>query len=240
MSDILIVMPAYNEEKNITGVLRSIKSLNTPADILVVNDGSKDKTREMVTKEGINLIEHPYNLGYGAALQTGFKYAAMNGYRYVIQFDSDGQHSAEDLPVMINELRKGVHDIVIGSRFLGDASSKVGFMKRMAIRFFRYLIRAITDSEITDPTSGLKGLNARAFKYYSMVDNFPQDFPDADVLIKMLYLNYRVGEVPAHIKERGSGKSMHSGLKPVLYIFKMVISIFVVILHGNISKEVTQ
>lgn len=237
MYEALIVIPAYNEEGNITGVLKSIKDMDMPLDILVVNDGSRDNTEENVKREGVNIINHPYNLGYGAALQTGFKYASMNGYKYVIQFDSDGQHSAGDIPVIIEELKKGDCDIVIGSRFLKNPNYNVGFSKKIAIMLFRFLIRSLTGKKITDPTSGLKGLSSGAFIYYSRVDNFPQDFPDADVLIRMLYLRFKINEVPAHIRDRASGKSMHSGLKPVIYILKMLISIFIVMLRGNFAKE---
>lgn len=240
MNESLVVIPAYNEEDNIAEVLQGIKKLDMPLDILVVNDGSRDNTMKEVLKENVSIINLPYNMGYGAALQTGFKYASIKGYRYVVQFDADGQHSACDLPVLIGELKNGNYDIVVGSRFRENPSYKVGFTKRLAISFFRFLIRSLTGKEITDPTSGLKGLSTRAFQFYSITDNFPQDFPDADVLIKMLYLRYNIHEVPAHIKERISGKSMHSGLKPILYFIKMLISIFVVIIMGNTSKEAVE
>lgn len=239
MNDTLIIMPAFNEEKNIPGVIKSIKNLDLPLDILVVNDGSRDNTGKIASAEGVDVISHPCNLGYGAALQTGFKYAEMRGYKYVVQFDSDGQHCAADIPSILDVLKNRKFDIVIGSRFLGNPNYSIRLSKRIAIKFFRILIRILAGSDITDPTSGLKGLNARAFRYHSSDQNYPQDFPDADVLIKMLYLKYCIGEVPAHMMDRQSGKSMHSGLKSVLYIFKMMISIFMIILRGNLSKEVS-
>lgn len=241
MNEVLIIMPAYNEERNIKTVLKNIKDLDMPLDILVVNDGSMDNTVKEALEEGVKIISHPYNLGCGAALQTGFKYASLNGYKYIISFDSDGQHSAGDISAIYNELKKGDYDIVIGSRFLKDPRYNIGFMKKITIVFFRFLIKSLTGKRITDPTSGLRGFNSKAFNYFSICDNFPSDYPDADVLIKMLYLKFRIYEVPAQMRERVFGKSMHSGLKPILYIFKMLISIFIVALRGSsFSREVSQ
>lgn len=233
----LVIIPAYNEEKNIVAVLEDIRRFNYDIDILVINDASKDNTEQVVREQGEKIISHFYNLGYGGALQTGFKYAVDKGYQYVIQFDGDGQHDPADLQIIIDQLRSGCHDIIIGSRFLVKNSFIISPAKKLAIAIFRLIIRVSTGVNITDPTSGLQGLNNKAYEYYSRMGNFPNDFPDADTLIHMLKRNYRVKEFPAHMKYRTYGQSMHSGLKSVYYILKMLISISVVLLRTKVKNS---
>lgn len=236
-SDCLIIIPAHDEEQNIGRVLKEIRSLKMNLDIIVINDGSKDKTENIVIKEGEKVITLPYNLGYGGALQTGFKYAAAMGYGYIIQFDADGQHDPEDIPVILNQLRTGDFDIVIGSRFLGRGSFKTGILKKIAISVFRFLIKISTGVKITDPTSGLQGLEKRVFRHYAVMGNFPEDYPDADTLIYMILSNSKVTEIPANIRERNCGRSMHTGVKTIFYFAKMLVSILVVLLRKKTNVE---
>jgi len=234
----LIIIPALNEEGNIASVLHGIFKYCPDCDVLVVNDGSKDATSSVAKKEGVNVIDHLYNIGYGGALQTGFKYAVDSGYEYVIQFDADGQHDPEDIIKIIEKLETNSYDIVIGSRFI-KGNTKVGMIKRAAIQCFRMLIKIFTGKNITDPTSGLQGLNQVVFSYYAKMGNFPEDFPDADTLIHMLNRGHLVFEIPANIRERMSGKSMHLGLNTIYYFFKMLVSIMVVVLRHktNVNKQ---
>lgn len=234
LKDVLILIPAYNEEKNIGKVLEEIRNQNLNADALVIDDGSIDDTSNVSRNKGVKVLAHSFNLGYGAALQTGFKYAVTKGYRFVIQFDADGQHDARDISCILDKLRSENVDIVIGSRFLGKSVFHVGLLKKFAIHFFRFFIRILTKVSITDPTSGLQGLTRKAFYYYEGVGNFPSDFPDADVLIRMIRLGLRVCEIPANIRERDNGKSMHVGLKPVYYFIKLILSILIVLLQEKI------
>ena len=237
MKDTLIIIPAYNEEKSIGSTLSNLLSLNLFADILVINDGSRDFTENEAIRKSVDIITLPYNLGYGAAMQTGFKYAVSMGYQYAIQFDADGQHDPRDIRTIITELKKGQNHIFIGSRFLGRGSFRLGLMKKIAISFFKFIIKITTGAKISDPTSGLQGLSRQAFTYYAEMGNYPKDFPDADVLIQMIYLGYNVGEFPANIMHRSSGESMHSGLKPVLYFVKILLSIMIVLSRKKLLKE---
>jgi len=232
----LIVIPAFNEEKNISCVIREIFGCCPDCDVLVVNDGSKDDTGAIAKNEGVTVIDHVYNIGYGGALQTGFKYAVDYGYAYVIQFDADGQHDPQDILKIVEKLETKLYDIVIGSRFINQSIS-VGIWKELAIRCFRLLIQVSTGKKITDPTSGLQGLNRTVFSYYAKMGNFPEDFPDADTLIHMLKRKYRIFEVPANIRARMSGKSMHIGLNTLYYFFKMLVSISVVVLRHKTTVK---
>lgn len=234
----LIIIPAYNEEKNIGKVLEKINNLILDMDVLVVNDGSRDNTRRVVLESGGYVISHPFNQGYGAALQTGFKYAKEKNYDYVIQFDADGQHSPEELYYMKEEICEGIADIINGSRFLGRTAQNLGALKKMVINMLRFIIRITTGTKISDPTCGFKALSKRTFEYYSAMGNFPPDYPDADVLIQMLKLGYKVKEIPINVQEREAGKSMHSGIKPAIYLAKMLLSIIVILLRNIFDKGV--
>lgn len=238
MADIIVVIPAYNEEKSIAAVLRNLKALQFQIDILVVNDGSADRTSGVAQDEGVLVINLPYNLGYGGALQTGFKYAAAEGYRYLIHMDADGQHDPEDIRELIAAITKDNYDIVIGSRFLGNSSIQTGFVKRFAISIFRTIIKIATGKTVTDPSSGFQALSRKTFRYYASMGHYPQDYPDADVLIHMLKNSFRVCEIPVQMKNREIGAGMHAGLKPIYYLLKMLVSIIVVLLRGrNIIKD---
>jgi len=235
-SPYLVVIPAFNEEESIVKVVNSISALSIDADILVINDGSSDCTEIILKSRNLNVISLPFNLGYGAALQTGYKYATQRNYEYIIQFDGDGQHDANDIKTIIEILTTTDSDIVIGSRFLGKGNFKLGFMKKTAINIFRFLIRHLTRTKITDPTSGLQGLKRGAFEYFSKMGHYPSDFPDADILIFMLRSGYKITEFPTNIKVREAGKSMHSGLKPIIYFIKILLSIIIILLRSNAKK----
>jgi hypothetical protein len=241
MHRFLIVIPSYNEEKNIARVLEELLQLRLDADILVVNDGSADRTAGIARQYPVNIVSHPCNLGYGAALQTGYKYAVKIGYEYVLQFDADGQHNPLDLIDIMNEMDRGDVDIVMGSRYIERQVYSAGAVKMTAVLFFRWLIYMLTKVKIADPTSGLRGITRRVFQYYAGRGRFPADFPDADMLIHMILRNYRIREIPAHMRERQAGLSMHAGLKPIFYIVKMTICILLVIIRSrSIRSEDTK
>jgi glycosyltransferase involved in cell wall biosynthesis len=235
---ILIIIPAFNEEPNLPGVLSAMLELSLETDILVVNDGSSDRTKEIAASYPVTVISHPCNLGYGAALQTGFQFACKRDYRYCLQFDADGQHDSSDLPGMIAALREDDADIIIGSRFLDRGGAmKMGPLKTFAISFFRSLIFRTTGATITDPTSGFKGISRAAFTHYAQQNEFPTDFPDADIVIRMLLQRYRFKEIPVKMRPRETGVSMHSGLKPIMYMMKIMLSVFLVLLNDWLTRR---
>ncbi|MFB9325192.1 glycosyltransferase family 2 protein [Paenibacillus aurantiacus] len=235
----LIVIPAFNEEANIGRVLEELLAAKLAIDILVVNDGSRDRTEERARRYAeVVVLSHPCNLGYGAALQTGYKYAMKFGYPFIIQFDSDGQHNPQDLPLIMAELERGGTDIVMGSRFVRkDGTFETGVIKGAGIRFFRMLIRQLTGKRISDPTSGLRGVSSRVFSYYSVRDRFPADFPDADILIQQILMKFSIKEVPARMKQREAGVSMHAGIKPVIYMCQILLSILIVLIRHKMTRE---
>lgn len=236
----LIIIPAHNEEQNIGKVLQGILALHLPADILVIDDGSLDRTAQVAGAYSVAVVSHPYNLGYGAALQTGYKFATAKGYSYLMQFDGDGQHNPHDLLSLMREMETGDVDIVMGSRYLEGATTyKAGTVKKVGVHFFRWLIRTLTGVKITDPTSGLRAVSHRVFQYYAIRDRFPADFPDADILIQQILRDYCVREVPAHMRIREAGVSMHAGIKPLFYMMKVLLSVLVVLLQYKMTRRVS-
>lgn len=243
--ELLIIMPAYNEEKNIRNVMEklNIPEIKEIADVLVMNDGSSDATNWIVKEYHHTLVTHVFNLGYGSAIQLGYKYAIRRKYKYVIQMDSDGQHDVCNIPALYEKLKqKGEDgrypDIVLGSRFMeGSSGYRVSSLKGFAFWYFKLLIRLITGRRITDPTTGLQGLSRRAVLYYSKYNHFDDKYPDANMIIQMILLCFKVEEIPSVMHLRNEGKSMHSGLKPAVYMIRMTLSILAVTFRIKVLKK---
>lgn len=244
--EVLIIIPAYNEEKNIKKVLEDLEQpqIKQFADVLVMNDASADETNWIVkrSKSPHTLVTHVFNLGYGSALQLGYKYAIRRGYRYVIQMDADGQHDVCNVPNIYKALKTAdeqgkTPDIVLCSRYMrGSSAYRTPVMKRIAFRLFRCMLHAGTGERITDPTTGLQGLSWRTVLYYSKYNHFDDKYPDSNMLLQMLLLGFSIMEIPAVMHPRITGKSMHSGFKPIVYMFRMFFSMLAVYVRIHILK----
>ena len=233
----LFVIPAYNEAQNIEKVLKEIKKDASFADILVINDCSKDNTKEIVEKNNVKCITGVFNLKYAMAVQTGIKYAYKNDYDYVIQFDADGQHIAKEAIKLYNEIKKSNCDIVIGSRYLKDTGYPCPFFRRIGTKFFSSIIKLICGQKIADPLSGFQCLNKRVIEQYSKMGFYPE-FPDANLVIEMLLLGYKIKEVPVKMRLREVGESMHGGIiKPIKYMINMFYTIIFVVIKTPRKKE---
>jgi len=231
----LIIIPAYNEEKNIGAVLESIQQKVPGIPMLVINDGSEDNTESVARSHGANVISLPYNSGYGVALQTGFKYAAKKNVSIVIQMDSDGQHDPKNLKELIKEVKKDTVDVVIGSRYLANNSYKTSFARYLGIFIFGKIASLFCGQKVTDPTSGFQALKGKAI-HFAASDHYPPDYPDADFIILMHRHGFKVKEIPVTMHASPDKISMHHGHKTIYYIFKMFLSIFVTVLR-NVSKR---
>lgn len=240
--EVLIIIPAYNEEKNIVKVLEDLEKPEIArfADVLVMNDASSDATTWVAKKRGHAVVTHVFNLGYGSGLQIGYKYAIRKHYRYVIQMDADGQHDVCNVENIYEQLKTtdkdgNYPDIVLGSRFVeGSGEFPVSFAKKIGFTVFRSMIKIGTGHKIQDPTTGLQGLNWRTTLFYSKYSLFDDKYPDANMIMQMLLLGFQVREVPAVMHQRTEGVSMHSGWKPVIYMFRMTVSI----IAGWIREEI--
>ena len=231
---LLVIIPAYNEEANIAHVIDGIRTHLPQADVLVVNDGSRDRTAKVASAAGARVVSLPYNMDYGAALQTGYKYAQENDYDTLAQIDADGQHDPVYILDMLDLIERGEADVVIGSRLLIDSGYRAPFTKRMGMLLFGTVATWATGQQVSDPTSGYQTLTRRAFCYCAG-DVYPSDFADADVLVMLHRAGLRIREVPVRMYPSANKKSrylnMYSFLTPVYYIFKMTLTMFVSLLR---------
>jgi len=231
MAEILMIIPAYNEELNIVKVITEIKQSLNYVDVLIVNDCSTDNTLAVLKGiENIKVISLPINLGYAGALQTGFKYAVNKGYDKVIQFDGDGQHIATEAGKLLDIMERDQADIVIGSRFKTKSNYNHSLFRKIGTHFFRTIIKRICKIEITDPTSGFQVLSKEVFHKYAKMNQYPE-YPDANLIIEMLLEHYKISEYQVEMRSREFGTSMHSGiLKPAKYMIKMTYAIIFVLI----------
>lgn len=237
---ICIVVPCYNEEQCIASVLHNLKHYVPHAYCVFVNDASTDRTEQIIrdnADDKVSILTLPVNLGIGGAVQTGLLYAWRNGFDYAIKFDGDGQHLAEEINAILEPIRKGEADLVIGSRFLTNNSGfKSTFMRRLGIQLFRILSRLLTGHTITDNTSGFRAYGKRALKFAAQY--YPAfDYPEPEEVILFLHNNYRVGEVSVAMAERKGGKSSINFIKAVYYMVKVVFSVFMAAVRPKIESR---
>lgn len=223
---ILIIIPAYNEEKNIENTVNSIIKLNNPdIDYIVINDGSTDNTAQVLINNNYSFINLPVNLGIGGAVQTGYKYALYNNYDIAIQFDGDGQHNASYIKDLITEIKKG-NNIVIGSRFVKELSKfKSTRIRRVGINFLSWLINIVTNEKIYDPTSGFRAADKEIIELFA--NNYPIDYPEPDTITTVIKKGYNVSEIPVEMKEREHGKSSINPIKSIYYMIKVSLAIII-------------
>lgn len=234
---ILFVIPAYNESENIEKVLKEIRKDVNYADILVINDCSKDNTEEIVKRNNVKCITNIFNMRYAMAVQTGIKYAYENNYDYVIQFDADGQHIAKEAEKIYNHMKKTNCDIVIGSRYLKDMGYPCPLFRRIGTKVFEILIKLFCKKKIADPLSGFQCLNKAVISRYAKMGNYPE-FPDANLIIEMLLEGYKIEEVPVKMRLREAGESMHGGIiKPIKYMINMIYTIVFILLRTPRKKD---
>jgi glycosyltransferase involved in cell wall biosynthesis len=222
--EVLVVIPACNESGRIDKVIRGLQSLPETFEIAVVDDGSVDTTNQEARDLGATVLRHPLNVGYGAALQTGYIYAQRHGYARLVQMDADGQHDPTSVPALLAELDRGA-DIVLGSRFVHPGGAPdTTFLRRMGSRMFARIVTVWTGVKITDPTSGFQAMSRRAIAEVAC-DGFPEDYPDADVLVQLSKCGLKLAEVPVKMHPRLGGVSMHRGTRAAFYAYKMFMSL---------------
>ncbi len=218
----VLIIPAYNEGRTIGRVLRDTLSADLGCEIVVIDDGSIDRTAAVASDHGATVLSHPFNLGYGAALQTGYKYALKNQADLLLQMDADGQHDPHQLAKLMEPIRAGELDLVIGSRFLEESGYRMEILRSVGRSLFTALARLV-GLRVSDPTSGFQAMNRRVLEVYS-TDFFPTDYPDVDVLLAAYRNGLRVGERAVAMSKADRVSTIHGGLKPIYYVYKMLLS----------------
>jgi len=219
-----LIIPAFNEAKSLPRVFAAIGNAKLEAEIVVVDDGSTDETARTAAAHGARVIRHPFNLGYGAAIQTGYMYALERGADILVQMDADGQHDPGQIPALIEPIRRGECDLVIASRFLEVTGYRMGWARTAGRKLFEALGR-LSGVNVTDPTSGFQAMNAATLELY-VKDFFPHDYPDVDVLVTASRHGLRLREFASAMQPGLRESRLHGGFRTFYYVYKMLLSMW--------------
>ena len=232
---VLVVIPAYNEEESVASVIEEIRLINKEYDIVVVDDGSTDRTFEKASSMGVTILRLPINLGIGAAVQTGFQYALRRDYDVVVQVDADGQHDPRFIADLVQPIESSQADAVIGSRFLGGLGYRSTWPRRLGIVIFSIVNSSIVGQRITDNTSGFRAYSRKAFGY--LAECYPSDYPEPETIILLGKRKFRMLEKPVEMRRRMGGRSSISTAKSIYYMVKVLLSIGVDLLKTNKEEQ---
>jgi glycosyltransferase involved in cell wall biosynthesis len=223
----LAVVPAYNEGDTVVDVLGALREHVPEYDVLVVDDGSTDGTGELASAAGAAVVRHPFNLGIGGAVQSGFVYALENDYDYVVQVDGDGQHCPEEIRKLMRAMDEDpATDMVCGSRFLTkEHEYPAPISRRTGIHLFAFLLSRIIGQRVSDPTSGFRLYNRRGIALFAR--DYPHDYPEVEAVLMVHFHRLRMNEVPVRMMLRGGGVSSIRSGKSVYYMIKVLLAIFV-------------
>jgi glycosyltransferase involved in cell wall biosynthesis len=225
---VLVLIPAFNEEGNVDGVIKEVQAAMPGTPILVVDDCSLDATRSLARMAGAKVLALPHHLGLGGCVQAGYRLAYELGYEYVIRVDGDGQHDPRDIPTVLKALERGDCEMVIGSRFVNGNGSHTSLLRAAGIVFFRAMLRPILGRPVHDPTSGYVGVNRTALALFS--STFPLEYPEIEALVVLQRKRFRFVEVPCRFRPRRAGRSTITAVKSLYYIIHVLLGVFVNIL----------
>ena len=223
----LAVVPAYNEAQTVGGVVAALQREAPGWDVLVIDDGSTDETAAIAAFAGARVVRHPFNLGIGGAVQSGFRFARDEGYDLMVQVDGDGQHDPSEIQRLTDQRTSDPSlDMVCGSRFLSDDYRyPAPVSRRTGIHLFAFLLSRIIGQRVSDPTSGFRLYNARAIGLFAR--DYPHDYPEVEAVLMLHHHRLTMQEVPVRMFERGGGRSSIRSGKSAYYMIKVLLAITV-------------
>jgi glycosyltransferase involved in cell wall biosynthesis len=226
------IVPAFNEEGSIASVIDEIRAFDDGFEIVVVDDGSADRTTAIARTRGAHVIRLPFNLGIGGAVQTGFRYAWEGGFQIAVRVDGDGQHDPSQLGAILAPVLAGETDIAVGSRFVGERSFRSSRSRRAGIRILAWTVSALVRQRVTDPTSGFQALNRHGIALFAA--DLPHDYPEVEATVMVFRHRLRMREVPVLMRERAAGRSSIGAFASVYYMAKVLLAIFVGLFRRNV------
>jgi glycosyltransferase involved in cell wall biosynthesis len=221
----IAIVPAYNEQDAIGGVIDELKAFDPELDVLVIDDASRDLTAKRAREHGARVVRLPFNLGIGGAVQTGFRYAAQQGYELAARVDGDGQHDPGELAALVGAVVAGQADICVGSRFAGADGYRSSPARRVGIRVLARTVSVLTGQRVTDTTSGFQVLNRKAIELFAA--DYPHDYPEVEAALMLHKHRLRLCELPVTMRERAAGHSSIRGLRTVYYMAKVMLAILI-------------
>jgi glycosyltransferase involved in cell wall biosynthesis len=221
----IAIVPAFNEERNIGRVVDELRAFDPGLEVVVISDGSVDRTASVAATHGAHVIVLPFNLGIGGAVQTGFRYAWERDYQLAVRCDGDGQHDPAELPKVIAPVLAGEADIAVGSRFSGGEGYRSSATRRLGIRLLALVVSAIARQRVTDTTSGFQALNRRALGLFAA--DYPHDYPEVEGMVMTIKHRLRLVEVPVRMREREHGRSSITAARSIYYMAKVLLALFV-------------
>jgi glycosyltransferase involved in cell wall biosynthesis len=229
------VVPAYNEAGSVHTVVSEIRAADPELEIVVVDDGSTDATAAIAAAAGATVLRLPYNLGIGAAVQTGLQYAADHDFDAAVQIDGDGQHDAVELERLLAPIRAGRADIAVGTRFVGPRAYRASVARRIGIALFAGLVSLIVRQRVTDTTSGFRAMNRRGIRLFAA--DYPHDYPEVEATVLVYRHGLRMVEVPVAMRQRKSGRSSITAFRSLYYMGKVSLALFVGLLRPRPAAE---
>jgi glycosyltransferase involved in cell wall biosynthesis len=226
-SSCLAVVPAYNEAGTVVDVIEALRAKTPQLDVIVIDDGSTDDTAALAERAGARVLQLPFNLGIGGAVQAGFKYADEHGYDYMVQVDADGQHDPAEISKLFSALDDpDGADMICGTRFKTQTGYIAPISRRTGIHLFAFLLSRLLRQPVTDPTSGFRLYNRRAIAVFSR--DYPHDYPEVEAVLMLHHHRLTMREVPVRMYPRGGGVSSIGGSgKSFYYMVKVLLALFV-------------
>jgi glycosyltransferase involved in cell wall biosynthesis len=221
------IVPGYNEEGSIGNVIDEIRAADPEIEIVVIDDGSRDRTADAAAAKGARVLRLPFNLGIGGAVQTGYRYAYEHGFDLALRVDGDGQHDPAQFAVLAGPVLSGHADIAVGSRFIGSKGYRSSRSRRFAIRILSWTVTVLVGGRVTDPTSGFQVANRRAIALFA--SDYPHDYPEVEATVLAAKAGLRRAEVPVEMRERSAGRSSIGALRSVYYMVKVMLAVFVAV-----------
>ena len=228
----IAIVPARNEEAAVGGVIDELRAFDPDLDVVVVDDGSTDRTAAVASAHGAHVVRLPFNLGIGGAVQTGFKYALEHGFDVAVRVDGDGQHDPKQLARLLEPLLAGEADLVVGSRFSAETGYRSTAARRIGIRLLAWIVSLLVRQRVTDTTSGFQAVNRLGIQLFAA--DYPHDYPEVEATVMLFKHRLRLKEVPVRMRERVGGRSSITALRSIYYMTKVLLAIFVAVFRRNV------